>query len=53
MVEDIKKNFNNSLKGIQENTAKELQGVKEKQENTSKQIEVLKEKQVMEMKKPY
>ncbi len=35
MVEDIKKDFNNSLKEIQENTAKELQQVlKEKQENT-------------------
>jgi hypothetical protein len=27
MVEDIKKDFNNSLKEIQENTAKELQAV--------------------------
>ena len=36
MVEDIKKYFNNSLKEIQENTAKELQVLKEKQENTSK-----------------
>jgi hypothetical protein len=57
MVEDIKKDFNNSLKEIQENTAKELQVLKEKQENTTKQIEVLKEKQentskqVMEMNK--
>ena len=34
MVEDIKKNFNNSLKEMQENTAKELQVLKEKQENT-------------------
>ena len=33
MVEDIKKVFNNSLKEIQENTAKELQVLKEKQEN--------------------
>jgi hypothetical protein len=33
MVEDIKKDFNNSLKEIQENTAKELQVHKEKQEN--------------------
>jgi hypothetical protein len=55
MVEDIKKDFNNSLKEIQENTAKELQVLKEKQENTTKQVEVLKEKQentskqVMEM----
>ena len=45
MVEDIKKDFNNSLKEIQENTAKELQVLKEKQENTTKQVVVLKEKQ--------
>ena len=45
MVEDIKKEFDNSLKEIQENTAKELQVLKEKQENTTKQVEVLKEKQ--------
>jgi hypothetical protein len=38
MVEDIKKNFNNSLKEIQENTSKELQVLKEKQENTMKQV---------------
>jgi hypothetical protein len=38
MVEDIKKVFNNSLKEIQENTAKELQVLREKQENTSKQV---------------
>jgi hypothetical protein len=37
MVEDIKKVFNNSLKEIQENNAKELQVLIEKQENTSKQ----------------
>jgi hypothetical protein len=57
MVEDINKDFNNSLKEIQENTANELEVCKEKQENTTKQVEVLKEKQentskqVMEMKK--
>jgi hypothetical protein len=28
MVEDIKKNFNNSLKEIKENTAKELKSLK-------------------------
>jgi hypothetical protein len=44
MVEDIKKDFNNSLKELQENTAKELQVLKEKQENTTKQVEVLKKK---------
>jgi hypothetical protein len=57
MIEDIKKDFNNSLNEIQENTAKELQVLKEKQENTPKQVEVLQEKQentykqVMEMNK--
>jgi vacuolar-type H+-ATPase subunit E/Vma4 len=45
MVEDIKKDSNNSIKEIQENTTKELQVLKEKQENTTKQVEVLKEKQ--------
>jgi hypothetical protein len=45
MVESIKKDFINSLKEIQENTAKELQGLKGKQENTNKQVDVLKEKQ--------
>jgi hypothetical protein len=34
MVEDIKKDFNNSLKEIQENTAKELQVHKEKNRET-------------------
>jgi predicted nucleic acid-binding Zn-ribbon protein len=38
MVDDIKKVFNNSLKEIQENNAKELQVLKEEQENTSKQM---------------
>ena len=38
MVEDIKKDFNKSLKEIQENTTKELQVLIEKQENTSKQM---------------
>ena len=57
MVEDIKKEFNNSLKETQENTAKEQQVLREKQENTTKEVEVLKEeqkntsKQVMEMNK--
>jgi hypothetical protein len=38
MVEDIKNVFNNSLKEIQENTAKELQVLIEKQKNTPKQV---------------
>jgi hypothetical protein len=37
MVKDIK-DFNNSLKEIQKNTAKELQVLKEKEENVSKQV---------------
>jgi hypothetical protein len=45
MLEDIKKDFNNSLKEIQENTAKESQVFKENQENTTKEVEVLTEKQ--------
>ena len=36
LVEDIKKGFNNSLKEIQENTAKEVELLKELQE--SKQV---------------
>jgi hypothetical protein len=44
MVEDIKKDYNNSFKETQENTAKELQVLKEKHENKTKQVEVLKEK---------
>ncbi|MEH8963474.1 hypothetical protein RAF62_27360 [Klebsiella pneumoniae] len=36
MIEDIKKDFNNSLKEIHENTAKKVQVLKEKQENTTK-----------------
>ena len=38
IVEDIKKDFNNSLKEIQWNTAKEVQVLIEKQEKTSKQV---------------
>ena len=36
MVEDIKKDFNNSFKEIQENTTKKLQVLKEKHENTNR-----------------
>jgi hypothetical protein len=38
LVEDIKKDFNNSLKEIQENTAKEVEVLNEIQENTTKQV---------------
>jgi hypothetical protein len=39
LVEDIKKDFNNSLKEIQENTAKEVEVLKGIQENTIKQVD--------------
>jgi hypothetical protein len=42
MVEDIKKDYNNSLKEIQENAAKELKVLEEKQENKTKKVEVRK-----------
>jgi hypothetical protein len=38
LVEDIKKDFNNSLREILENTAKEVEVLKEIQENTTKQV---------------
>jgi chromosome segregation ATPase len=38
MVEDIKKDFNNPLKEIQENNDKQVEDIKEKQENTSKEV---------------
>ena len=50
MVEDIKKDFNNSLKEIQENTAKEVEVLKEKQENTSKQVMEM-NKTILELKR--
>jgi chromosome segregation ATPase len=50
MVEDIKTDFNNSLKEIQENTAKELQVLKEKQENTAKQVMEM-NKTILELKR--
>ena len=36
MVEDIKKDFNNSLKEIQENTAKQVEDLKEEKKNSLK-----------------
>jgi hypothetical protein len=43
-VDGIKKDFNNSLKEMQENTAKEFQVLKEKQENTTNEVIELKKK---------
>jgi predicted nucleic acid-binding Zn-ribbon protein len=50
MVEDIKKDFNNSLKEIKGNTAKGLQVLKEKEENTSKQVMEM-NKTILDLKK--
>jgi hypothetical protein len=38
MVEDIKKDFNDSLKGIQENTDKQIEDLKELQENRTEEV---------------
>jgi CHAD domain-containing protein len=53
MMEDVKKDINNSLKEIQENTGKQVEVLKEEtekflkelQENTGKQVEAFKEEQ--------
>ena len=39
LVEDFKKGINNSLKEIQENTAKQVEVLNELQANTAKQVE--------------
>ena len=41
MTENFKKNINNSLKEIQENTGKQVEALKELQENTNKQMKEL------------
>ena len=43
LIEDFKKGITNSLKEIQEKTAKQVEVLKKLQENTAKQVEVLKE----------
>jgi ribosomal protein L29 len=50
MVEDIKKDFNNSLKEIKKNMAKVLQVLKEKEENTPKQVMKM-NKSILDLKK--
>ena len=39
MVEDIKKEFNNSLKEIQENTAKQVEDIKEEAQKSLKELQ--------------
>ena len=51
MVEDIKKDFNNSLKEIQENTAKQAEHLKEEAQKSLKELQENMTKQVMELNK--
>jgi vacuolar-type H+-ATPase subunit E/Vma4 len=48
MVEDIKKDFNNSLREIQDNTAKQIEDLKEKAQKSLKELQENMTKQVME-----
>ena len=51
MVEDIKKDFNNSLKEIQENTAKQVEDLKEEAQKSLKVLQENTTKEVMELNK--
>ena len=51
MVEDIKKEFNNSFKEIQENTAKQVKDLKEEAQKSLKELHENMTKQVMELNK--
>ena len=51
MVEDIKKDFNNSVKEIQENTAKQVEDLKEETQKFLKELQENMIKQVMELNK--
>jgi prefoldin subunit 5 len=51
MVEDIKKDFNNSLKEIQENTANQVEDLKEEAQKSLKELQENTTKQVMELNK--
>ena len=51
MVEDIKKDFNNSLKEIQENTAKQVEDLKEEAQKSLKELQENTTKQVKELNK--
>jgi chromosome segregation ATPase len=51
LVEDFKKDINNSLKEIQENTAKEVEALKEETQKFLKELQENTTKQVMELNK--
>jgi ABC-type ATPase with predicted acetyltransferase domain len=51
MVEDIKKDFNNSLKDIQKNTAKQVEDLKVEAQKSLKELQENRTKQMMELNK--
>jgi polyhydroxyalkanoate synthesis regulator phasin len=51
LVEDFKKDINNSLKEIQENTAKQVEALKEETQNSLKVLQENTTKQVKELNK--
>ena len=51
MMEDFKKDINNSLKEIQENTGKQLEALKEETQKSLKELQENTTKQVMELNK--
>ena len=51
MIEDFKKNINNSLKEIQENTGKQLEAFKEERQKSLKDLQEYTTKQVKELSK--
>jgi vacuolar-type H+-ATPase subunit E/Vma4 len=51
MVEDIKKNFNNTLKETKENTAKKVEDIKEEAQKSLKELQENQTKQEMELNK--
>jgi 16S rRNA A1518/A1519 N6-dimethyltransferase RsmA/KsgA/DIM1 with predicted DNA glycosylase/AP lyase activity len=51
LVEDFKKKINNSLKEIQENTAKKVEGLKEEAQKSLKELQENTTKQMMELNK--
>jgi esterase/lipase len=51
MIEDIKKDFNNSLKEIQENNAKQVEYLKEEAQKSLKGLQENTTKQVIELNK--
>ena len=50
-IEDFKKGINNSLKEIQENTARQVKGLKEETQTSLKELQENTTKQVMELNK--